>query len=147
MIEKLNVTKTIAVPPAEAWAAISGIGGLDRWFPIIASCRVEGEGEGAVRVLELIEGGGEIRDRIEEIDHRAKRFRYLRTESPFPVSRYAGTVEVRDVAAGKSEVSRSEVSWTVEIDVSAEGRSELVGLIVKALSDGVSGLEQDFQGR
>lgn len=44
MNEKLKVTKTINVSTDKVWAAISGIDGLDRWFPIITSCRVEGEG-------------------------------------------------------------------------------------------------------
>jgi hypothetical protein len=41
MNEKLKVRKMInAGPLTKVWAAISGIGGLDRWFPIITSCRV-----------------------------------------------------------------------------------------------------------
>jgi hypothetical protein len=51
MQEILNVTKTIASPSDQVWAAISSIGGLDRWFPIISSCRVEGVG--AIRMLTL----------------------------------------------------------------------------------------------
>lgn len=139
MNEKLKVTKTINVSSDKVWAAISGIGGLDRWFPTITSCRVEGEGVGAIRVLGLGDGG-KIRDRIEEIDHKERRFRYLRTDHPFPVSRYVGTVEVRDGESGQSEVT-----WTVEIDVAAEARDELVGFLSTALSDGIGGIEQDLQ--
>ncbi|HYE36459.1 SRPBCC family protein [Methylocaldum sp.] len=139
MIEKLNVTKTIDVPGDKVWAAISGIGGLDRWFPVIASCRVEGEGVGAIRVLGLGDGG-EIRDRIEEIDHQTRRFRYVRTDSPFPVTKYLGTVDVRDADGDKSEVS-----WTVEIDVAADARDELTRFLKSALSAGISGIEQDLR--
>lgn len=139
MNEKLKVTKTINVSTDKIWAAISGIGGLDRWFPIITSCRVEGEGVGAIRVLGLGDGS-EIRDRIEEIDHKERRVRYLRTDHPFPVSRYIGTVEVRDGESGQSEVT-----WTIEIDVAAEARDELVGFLTTALSDGIGGIEQDLR--
>jgi hypothetical protein len=38
--------------------------------------------------------GGEISDSVLEIDSAAKRFRYERTHSPFPVSQYFGTVEI-----------------------------------------------------
>jgi hypothetical protein len=41
--------------------------GLDRWFPVIESCRVEGQGVGAIGILGL-GNSGEMRDRIEEID-------------------------------------------------------------------------------
>jgi carbon monoxide dehydrogenase subunit G len=139
MLEKINVTKTINVPGDKVWRAISGIGGLDRWFPVIASCRVEGEGVGAIRVLGLADGG-EIKDRVEEIDHQERRFRYVRTVSPFPVTKYVGTVEVRDADGGGSEVS-----WTVEIDVAAEARGELAGFLKDALSAGISGIEQDLR--
>ncbi|CAL1240907.1 SRPBCC family protein [Candidatus Methylocalor cossyra] len=140
MTETVIVTKVIKVPADRVWTAISGIGGLERWFPVIARCRVEGEGVGAVRVLELT-GGGEIRDRIERIDHGARRFHYLRTDHPFPVTRYVGTVEVGDGGDGQAEVA-----WSVEIDVTAEARDEMVGFLKGALSDGIDGIERDLQG-
>lgn len=139
MLEILNVTKTIASQSDQVWSAISSIGGLDRWFPIISSCRVEGAGVGAIRILTLADGA-EMRDRVLEIDHAARRFRYERTHSPFPVNKYLGTIDVRDSAG-----SESEVSWTVNLDVTAEAREQLVSLLKNALSDGISGLERDLQ--
>lgn len=138
MIETIDIVRTIDVPSAAAWTAIRGIGGLDRWFPVIATCHVEGEGVGAVRTLGLVQGG-EMKDRIEEIDDSARRFRYSRFHHPLPATAYKGTVVVRDVAGDKSEVT-----WSVEIDVEATARDELVAFIGKALSDGIGGLEKDL---
>lgn len=135
MIECVNVTKTIPVGSDKAWAAISAIGGLDQWFPIIGECCVSGEGVGAVRIMKLADGS-EINDRIEEINDAEKRFRYTRTACPFPVSRYLGTVTVRDDNGGTA------VSWTIEMDVAAEDRDGLVALVTSALSDGIDGLGQ-----
>jgi uncharacterized protein YndB with AHSA1/START domain len=53
MIENISIVKTVDAPRDKVWAAIRNIGGLYRWFPIIASCRVEGEGVGAIRFLGL----------------------------------------------------------------------------------------------
>jgi uncharacterized protein YndB with AHSA1/START domain len=139
MRETLNVTRTIAIPSGEVWSAISAIGGLDRWFSVIASCRVEGAGVGATRILTLADGA-EMRDRVLEIDHDARRFRYERTHSPFPVASHLGTVEVRD-----RDVLRAEVSWTVTLDVVPEAREQLVGILKDALSDGIGGLERDLR--
>lgn len=139
MIETLRVRRTVDVPGEDAWAAISGIGGLDRWFPVIASCRVEGRGVGAIRILGL-DGGGEIRDRIEEVDHRARRLRYLRSEHPFPVQRYVGTVEVADRGG-----DRADVTWSVEIDITEQARDEFAAFLTSALSDGIAGLERDLR--
>jgi uncharacterized protein YndB with AHSA1/START domain len=135
----VNVTKIVDVSSDSVWAAISAIAGLDRWFPVIASCHVEGAGVGAVRVMEL-EGGGKIVDRVTEIDPQQRRFRYERTESPFPVSLYLGTVQLRDAGEG-----RTEVSWIVEMEVDAEKRQGVAEFIHEALSGGISGLEKDLQ--
>ena len=70
-----NVTKIVDAPVEKVWLAIRSIDGLDRWFPIIDSCRVEGEGVDAIRILGLV-GGGYMRDRILEIAEAQRRFRY-----------------------------------------------------------------------
>jgi hypothetical protein len=139
MIEQLNVTKTITASADRAWAAISRIGGPDRWFPMITECTVFGTGEGATRILTLADGA-KIKDCIEAIDHQHRCFRYTRTESPFPVNSYRGEVEVSNANAGATEVS-----WTVEIDVQEDQREALVEFLRNALAEGIHGLEHDLQ--
>ncbi len=139
MIATANVTKIVNSPGSKVWLAIRSIGGLDRWFPVIGTCRVEGEGIGAIRILGLA-GGGEMRDRVLEIADTERRFRYQRFQSPFPVENYIGTVEVRD-AGGE----RSELSWTVQIEVEAGKKDEFVAFLESALSDGIDGLEWDLR--
>lgn len=138
MRESVNVTKILDVPAERVWAAIAGIDGLDRWFPVISACKVDGTGVGAIRLME-VEGGGRIVDRVDEIDHANRRFVYDRTESPFPVTRYVGTVLVNDLATGEAEIS-----WTVEIDVEPAQRDELAAFLATALGDGVDGLGRDL---
>ena len=138
MVENIAVVRVVDAPSDKVWAAIRAIGGLDRWFPVISSCRVEGEGVDAIRILSLADGG-EMRDRIEEINDQARRFRYLRIEHPFPVSFYEGTVTVRDAGNGNSEVT-----WAVETDVAEKAREEFIPMISAALSDGIAGLEREL---
>lgn len=138
MIETVNVNKIIAVPADQAWQAIAQINGLDRWFPVISDCTVTGNGVGAIRILTLTTGE-KITDRIEAIDHHARRFHYNRIESPFPVSRYLGTVEVCQLGPDSSEIA-----WTLEIAVDNEQREELAGFLQQTLSDGIDGLERDL---
>lgn len=139
MSETVTIAKTVAVDCDKVWSAISSIGGLDRWFPIISTCRVEGDGVGATRIMTLVDGA-EMRDRVLEIDHTAKRFRYERPQLPFPVRNYVGTVKVRDVGG-----SKSEVSWIVSFDGEQEAREQVSALVFRAISDGISGLERDLQ--
>ena len=139
MIERINVNKIIAVNAEQAWTAISGIGGIDRWFPVISTCSVIGAGVGATRIMTLADGSA-IKDIVEEIDHGHKRFRYNRIESPFPVQSYLGIVEISETAAEKTQVS-----WTVEIDVQQDQRETLSEFLRTALSDGIQGLEHELR--
>ncbi len=138
MLATANVTKTVDAPVEKVWLAIRSIDGLDRWFPIIDSCRVDGQGVGAIRTMGLV-GGGEMRDRVVEIADAERRFRYERFELPFPVENYRGIVEAR----GRAD-HRSEIVWGIQFEVAAEKRGELVAFIEGAISDGIDGLEQEL---
>lgn len=47
MLTKQPIIKKLNVPADKVWNAISEIGRLDVWFPIIETCKVEGNGVGA----------------------------------------------------------------------------------------------------
>jgi hypothetical protein len=81
----------MTVTSDKAWEALGKIDRLDVWFPSIATCRVEGDGVGAHRYMTL-HRGGDITDRIVDINPARRRLTYQRTRSPFPVTSYTGTV-------------------------------------------------------
>jgi hypothetical protein len=137
MLKTVTISKTMAMPAETVWSAIAGIGGLERWFPVIAACRVIGDGVGALRILTLA-AGGEMTDRVELIDHGRRRFQYNRIESPFPVSHYLGTVTVGEAVDGGSMVE-----WLVDIEAEAVSQ-ELLDFVHQAITDGVAGLERDL---
>ncbi len=101
---EVKVTRVIDVKAVDAWNAVRAIGGLDRWFPVIAECRVEGQGVGAKRVCELA-NGVTLFETVEQIDDAAGVFKYSITESPLPIRNYLGAVQVRDAGSGKTEVT------------------------------------------
>ncbi len=141
MIANVNVTKTLDAPGDKVRTAIKSIGGLDRWLPIITACRVEGQGVGATRLLEL-SGGGEMRDRTLEISDSERQLRYDRFALPFPVEKYLGTVEVRDAGPGQSELS-----WSAQMEAGASKKDEMTGLIQSAITDGIDGLARELCAR
>ncbi len=122
------------------WKAIREIGRLDVWFPIIESCRVEGEGQGALRYMTIANGGGEIKDTIEEIDDSQMRLVYLHPVSPFPVTNYKGTVEVFSSYDGLGIVV-----WTIEYESKPEDAASVAELVHGAISAGLEGMEKDLQ--
>jgi hypothetical protein len=139
MTTTVIIDKNLRAPAQRAWEAIEAVGGLDRWFPIIDACRVEGDGDGALRVLTLAGSAGEMRDRIVEISREERRLRYHRGHHPFPVSDYFGTVEVFDVGPGASRLV-----WTVRFESAPENEAPVRDLVRNAISDGVDGLEREL---
>lgn len=141
VLTKIAVCKKMSVPSERAWEAISKFGRLDVWFPTIATCRVEGEGIGAYRYMTL-RRGGDITDRIVDIDSATRRLTYQRIESPFPVTSYKGTVEVFD-----SFDSRAIVVWTVDFESDSKDSSTVAETLRAGIGAGVDGMERDLQTR
>jgi hypothetical protein len=138
MFTKQAITKKLNVPAAAVWEAIRGIGRLDVWFPIIETCRVEGEGAGASRYMILV-GGDEIEDVIEEIDEPGMKLVYLRPISPFPVSSYRGTVEIFESYDGMGVVV-----WTIDFESRPDDAAAVAELVRTAIGDGIDGMEKDL---
>ncbi len=139
MMTKQAITKKLNVPAEKVWAAISNIGRLDVWFPFIETCRVEGSGPGALRYMTIANGGGDIQDSIEEIDHQHRRLVYLRPVSPFPVTYYKGTVEVFTSYDGYGIVA-----WTIDFESTPEDSPSVAEIVRGAISAGIDGMEKDL---
>lgn len=136
---KQPIAKKLNVPADAVWAAIRKIGRLDVWFPVIETCRVEGEGAGASRYM-TIAGGGDMKDTIKEIDDANMRLVYRRLISPFPVTYYKGTVEVF-----KSYDGLGVVVWTADFECAPENSASVAELVKGAICDGIDGMEKDLQ--
>ena len=130
----VKVTKNIDVSPQAVWSTISAGDGLDKWLPVITQCRLEGSGEGATRYCTM-ENGAQLKERIVEVDHARRRFRYTIDEHPLPARNLAGTVEVRDAGSNKSEVT-----WSADFDADEPHRAEIEGMFREVYSGAIDGL-------
>jgi hypothetical protein len=139
MLTQIAIAKKLTIPNDKAWEAIGKIGRLDVWFPSIATCRVEGDGVGAHRYMTL-NRGGDITDRIVDINQARRRLTYQRVRSPFPVSSYKGTVEVFE-----SFDSRAIVVWTVDFESEPKDSASVAEGLQAGIGAGVDGLEKDLQ--
>lgn len=138
MLSKQAITQKLNVPAERVWAALRALGRLEVWFPVIATCRLEGAGVGARRYMTLV-GGGEIEDCIEVIDDSAQRLVYRRPLSPFPVSAYTGTVEVF-----RSYDGLGVVVWTIDFESLPTDAAAVAELVQGAISAGIAGMERDL---
>jgi hypothetical protein len=91
--------------------------------------------------MDIAEGGGQIRDIIEEIDDANMRLVYLRPVSPFSVTYYQGTVEVF-----KSYDGLGIVVWTIDFESKPEDAASVAELVHGAISAGIDGMEKDLSG-
>ena len=139
MLTTVAIAKKLTVPSDKTWEALGKIGRLDVWFPSIATCRVEGDGVGAHRYMTL-KRGGDITDRIVDINLASRRLTYQRVRSPFPVSSYTGTVEVFE-----SFDSRAIVVWTIDFESEPKDSASVAEALRAGIGGGVDGLEKDLQ--
>jgi hypothetical protein len=139
VLTKVTIAKKMTVSSDRAWEAISKVGRLDAWFPTIGTCTVEGEGVGARRYMTL-KRGGDITDRIVEINTAKRRLTYQRMKSPFPVTSYKGTVEVFE-----SFDTRAIVVWTVDFESDPKDSSTVAEALRSGIGAGVDGMERDLQ--
>ena len=139
MLTKVTIAKKMTVSSDTAWEAVSRIGRLDVWFPSIATCRVEGVGLGAHRYLTL-RRGGDITDRVVDIDPTRRRLAYQRLKSPFPVTSYRGTVEVFE-----SFDSGAVVVWTVDFESDPKDSATVAEALRTGIGAGVDGMERDLR--
>lgn len=141
MQTKTRIARKLPATADSAWSVLRRFGELEVWFPAISSCRVEGEGIGAKRFMELEGGLGSIVDELITLDEEGRRLTYSRSEFPVPLSSYLGTVEVFT-----SYDRLAVVSWTVDFESSEDVASSVDELLVDAIGAGVDGLGAHLAG-
>lgn len=110
------------------WATVAGVGGVDKWFPGILSCRVEGHGAGARRYCEMA-GGVKLKETVVGIDEQSRTFRYTVDEG-LPVARYEGVLQVR----------QAEIVWTVTFEGEADAVAAMESMLTQLAPAGLEGL-------
>lgn len=135
MKEIVGASAVIAAPGSCAGEVIGSLGGLDKWFPLVSACRLEGSGAGARRFYTL-PNGAEVQERIDEVDRNQMRVRYSITKAALPVDGYVGTVVVKAV-----DDAHSEIAWHAEYSPAPEHAAELREMLRGAIAEGINGLE------
>jgi uncharacterized protein YndB with AHSA1/START domain len=101
------VTRKVEASADAVWAIIRSGTGVDRWLPMVTSCRLEGTGVDAKRVCTLNDGTAEheLQETIETVDDAARLFQYrIDRQSMMPIQNYRGTMHVTPVGADQCEI-------------------------------------------
>ena len=138
----------------QVWSLVRDFNGLDRWVAAVQSSEIEGSAPadqvGCVRHLTLADGG-EIRERLVDLDDGQRRYTYDILESPFAVRRYRATIRVAPVTdrltGASADTPRSFVEWWTDYDCEAADEVELDKTFARGVfGGGLAGLRGHFGG-
>ena len=100
----VSMQSEINMSPDQLWEFIGKFDALPEWHPAVSASKREDGGR--IRRLSLF-GGGEIAERLEQIDDDDRLYRYSIISSPLPLANYTATLRVKDDGGGKSIVEWS----------------------------------------
>ncbi|MBE9141028.1 SRPBCC family protein [Nodosilinea sp. LEGE 07088] len=135
MKHNTTVEREISGSADAIWSTISAGGNVHQWFPMIQSCRLEGVGEGAARFCVMADGN-DLEEKIIEVSHDARLFRYAIDRHPLPASDLIASIKVRDVSNG-----RTTITWGAEFEADEETAAQVKEMLQMVYSQGIQGLE------
>jgi hypothetical protein len=135
---KVEVSETIGAPASRVWELLGDFGGVTKWGgPMLQSCKVEGEGVGAIRRLGL-PGGAEIAERCEAYDAEERSLTYsIIGQSPIPIRDYLSTVRV--VELGPNEC---RVDWNGRFEPAGVAEEQAQGMVRGIYTGGIAGIRK-----
>jgi len=89
----------------EVWTYIGDFNGLPRFVPAVTSSRLDGQGIGARRHIQVAGTEGETVETLEAQDDAARRLSYSVQVSSLRMHDYYATIEVEDLAPDRCRVS------------------------------------------
>jgi hypothetical protein len=122
------VERTVPIPRARVFAQFTDFGGIAKLMPeAIESCRVDGQGVGAVRHLTLKGVPGSIVERM-ECAYDGRVFSYsIINDTGLPFDRYHAVVELADAPGGGTKISYGS-NWVAKGAPEQEVRTMVSGL-------------------
>lgn len=134
------VTQRIDASADALWAIIRTGTGVDRWLPMITSCRLEGTGANAKRVCMFNDGTTEheLLETILTVDDEARLFQYsIDRQSMMPIRNVRGTMHVTAVTP-----SQCEILWFANFDLDDASAMPAVKAGLEGVyRAGISGIE------
>lgn len=124
------VRSTVLDAPLEAvWQVVRDFNGHGDWHPAVGRSVIEGgrrgDEVGCVRLFELADGSGEIREQLLALSDREHAFSYCLLEAPIPLEGYVAHVRLKPVTDGR----RTFWEWRSEFDCPPEREAELARLV------------------
>lgn len=135
---KVSMQSPVNMNADEVWKLIGQFNALPDWHPAVASSKLEDGGR--IRRLSLL-GGGEIVERLEQIEHGDRLYRYSIVSGPLPVANYTATLRVKEDGKGKAVIE-----WSSEFDPAGATETDAMAAITEVYKTGFENLRKMFGG-
>ncbi len=124
----------------DIWNLLKNGTDVDKWLPFIATCKLQGEGEGAKRLCKT-DQGKDVNETILKIDHDTCTFVYGIDSHTMemPTKDIIGTMKVEELS-GKT-VSSWEIEYNYTIDLEDSVKNEIEQGFKGMMSMGLQGLD------
>ncbi len=135
---KVMMTSELAASPEKIWQTIGQFSAIGNWHPQVQNVTSDGEGKGATRVLDLA-GGGQIVERLLEINPQERLYSYSIESGPLPVVDYTAELRVTDNGDGTSSVE-----WSSEFKPKGVPENQAVEAIEHVYKQGLDNLARIY---
>ena len=135
---KVSMQSPLNMSADEVWNLIGQFNAIPDWHPAVTSSKLEDGGR--IRRLSLF-GGGEIVERLEQIEEGDRLYRYSIISGPLPVANYTATLRVKDDGKGKAVVE-----WSSEFDPAGATETDATAAVQEIYRAGFDNLRKMFGG-
>ena len=135
---KVSMQSPLNMSADEVWNLIGQFNAIPDWHPAVTSSKLEDGGR--IRRLSLF-GGGEIVERLEQIEEGDRLYRYSIISGPLPVANYTATLRVKDDGKGKAVVE-----WSSEFDPAGATETDATAAVQEIYRAGFDNLRKLFGG-
>ena len=132
---RVEVRDEIDASREVVWDLVSDFGGVKRISPEVESCKLDGEGVGAVRTINT--QGIVIKERLESLDADKCTFSYSIVEGPIPFTNYLAQVEL--TPAGPQ---RTKINWSGSFEPAGVPEDSLKGLVETIYRNLIGGIKK-----
>ena len=137
-MSKVSMESRLNMNADEVWKLIGQFNALPEWHPAVVSSKLEDGGR--IRRVSLL-GGGEIVERLEQIEAGDRLYRYSIISGPLPVANYTATLRVKEDGKGKAIIE-----WSSEFDPSGATETDATAAITEVYKAGLDNLRKMFGG-
>jgi len=133
---QVSLSARIKAPAGEVWQTVKDFENPGKYLSAVSECRMEGAGVGAVRSVNLQNGGYGV-EKMVHLDEENRTISYTLIDSSLPLSGYIAVMHVRDLGE-----HHCVLEWSSVFEPKGISDEEALEFIEKFYAGGFEGMKQ-----